>query len=111
MSIENEISQKKFVNKHQKAGINLMYTQNWVFRKIKNTLSEFNVSPQQYNVLRILRGASPEIVSASYIQERMIDRDSNITRLIDKLLKKEMVTRPYSNLWILYWHGNLKKIS
>lgn len=92
-NIKEEIKQKKFESIYQEVVINFLFTHNWYDRMVKLGLKRFGISPQQYNVLRILRGAHPENISVGYISERMIDKDSNITRLIDKLLVKKMVTR------------------
>ena len=91
--LKEEIKQSKFESAQQEASINLIYTHAWVESKMKNVLKPFNVSSQQYNVLRILRGAFPEKVSSGYIKERMLDKESNITRLIDKLVTKKYVIR------------------
>jgi len=92
-TLKEEIKQTRFESAHQEAAINLIFTHTWVDARIKKVLKPYKASPQQYNVLRILRGAFPEIVSSSYIKERMIDKESNITRLIDKLVIKKYVVR------------------
>lgn len=91
--IKEEIKQKKFDSPQQEAAINLIFTHIWVDSRMKEILKSYNVSPQQYNVLRILRGAFPENVSSGYIKDRMLDKESNITRLIDKLIDKNYVIR------------------
>ena len=91
--LKEEIKQKKFDSPQQEAAINLVYTHIWVDSRMKEILKSYNVSPQQYNVLRILRGAFPDKVSSGYIKDRMLDKESNITRLIDKLVDKNYVIR------------------
>ena len=91
--LKEEIKQTKFDSPQHEAAVNLIYTHSWVDTRIKEALKRYNVSPQQYNVLRILRGAFPEKVSSGYIKERMLDKESNITRLIDKLEVKNYVKR------------------
>ena len=91
--LKEEIKQTKFESSQQEAAINLIFTHSWVDSGMKEILKPYNVSPQQYNVLRILRGAYPKNVSAGYIKERMLDKESNITRLIDKLVDKNFVFR------------------
>lgn len=93
MTIYDALKQKEFNSVYEKALVNLMYTHSWYNRKFRSTLSCYGVSAQQYNVLRILKGAFPTPVGTSYIQERMIDRESNVTRIVDKLIEKEFVTR------------------
>ena len=92
-NIKDEIKQNHFESPQQEAAINLIFTHSWIDSRMKAFLKTYNVSPQQFNVLRILRGAHPEKVSSGYIKERMIDKESNITRLIDKLMKKKYVSR------------------
>jgi len=91
--IKDEIKQSRFESPQQEAAINLIFTHSWIDGRMKAFLKTYNVSPQQFNVLRILRGALPKKVSSGYIKERMIDKESNITRLIDKLITKKYVSR------------------
>jgi DNA-binding MarR family transcriptional regulator len=91
--IKNEIKQNHFESPQQEAAINLLFTHSFINSQMKKVLKTYNVSPQQFNVLRILRGIFPEKVSSAYIKERMIDKESNITRLIDKLINKQYVSR------------------
>ncbi len=93
MSIEEAIKQKKFVNPYHKLGVNLIYTSNWLMHQQQEALRAFDLSPQQYNVLRILRGAFPLPMRVSAICERMLDKTSNASRLVDKLLAKNLLTR------------------
>ncbi len=71
----------------------MMYTGDYVLNKINGVLKPFDLTSQQYNVLRILRGQKGEAVSLSTIQERMINKNSNTTRLLDKLVIKKLVLR------------------
>lgn len=73
--------------------VNIIFTGNWVQRNISVQLRPFGLSLQQHNVLRILRGQYPNPSTLGMIQERMMDRMSNATRLVDKLLDKELVER------------------
>lgn len=77
----------------KKAILNLMYTQNIIGEKFSELLKPYDLSGEQYNVLRILRGQKGVPANMCVIQERMIAKSSNTTRLIDKLLLKELVTR------------------
>ncbi|GEO02841.1 MarR family transcriptional regulator [Adhaeribacter aerolatus] len=73
--------------------VNIMFTGNWVQKHISVKLRPFGLSLQQHNLLRILRGQYPKPCTLGMIQERMMDRMSNATRLVDKLLDKELVQR------------------
>ena len=93
MKIEKEINQTKFKNERQKAAINLIFTASWLNQLSAETLKPFNISIQQFNILRILRGMSPEPASVKLLTERMIDKMSNASRLVDKLKSKGLVER------------------
>jgi DNA-binding MarR family transcriptional regulator len=93
MSIENDIKQKKFKNPYQRLGINLIYTTNWILYQQLEQLRGYGITPQQYNVLRILRGHHPDPIRVNAIAERMLDKTSNASRLVDKLLSKELLVR------------------
>ena len=93
MSIEQAIKQKKFSSAYHKLGVNLIYTSNWWVHKQLEALRDYDISLQQYNVLRILRGASPNPMRVNDISERMLDKTSNTSRLVDKLLAKNYLTR------------------
>jgi DNA-binding MarR family transcriptional regulator len=93
MSIETDIKQKKFRSPYQRLVINLIFTSNWVIHKQMEIFKEYDLTPEQFNVLRILRGQHPNPIKVSDISERMLDKNSNTSRLIDKLLIKELVER------------------
>lgn len=93
MSIETDIKQKKFRSPYQRLVINLIFTSNWVSHKQMEIFKEYDLTPEQFNVLRILRGQYPNPIKVSDISERMLDKNSNTSRLIDKLLIKELVER------------------
>lgn len=93
MTIEQEIKQVKFRSNFAKAVINVIYTSNWISGQQNEILKPFDLSIQQYNVLRILRGQNPKPISVNAIIERMMDKMSNASRLVDKLLAKELVIR------------------
>ncbi len=93
MKIEEEIKQGKFQSEYHKLAINLTFTANWLTRQVTQGLKPFKLTPQQFNVLRILRGQHPNPASINLITERMIDKMSNASRLVDKLLAKELVER------------------
>lgn len=93
MKIEDEIQQKEFSSPMQKTLINIIYTANWLNLKFTQSLKHYDLSLPQFNVLRILRGQKgcPETVNG--ITERMLDKSSNASRLVDKLKAKELVER------------------
>lgn len=91
--IEEEIKQKSFKTEYQRLVANLLFTTNWLENQLHQYLKEYDVSMQQLNVLRILRGQYPCPCMLGVIQERMLDKNSNVTRLVDKLMKKELVSR------------------
>ena len=76
-------------NLYQNVAVDLLTTHSWYMHQLKTVLKPFDISPAQYNILRILNGAKKLPVPALYLKERVIDKGSNITRLIDKMeLKK-----------------------
>lgn len=93
MRIEEEINQKKFNNEFQKATVNLIYTNNWLTTKQKRFLGEYGITLQQFNVLRILRGQNPESISTSAIRDRMLDRSSDASRIVDRIHKQGLVQK------------------
>ncbi|MBE9464568.1 MarR family winged helix-turn-helix transcriptional regulator [Dyadobacter subterraneus] len=93
MSIETDIKQKRFRSPYQKLGLNLVFTSNWIQYQQMEIFREFDITSQQFNVLRILRGQHPNPIKVSDIAERMLDKNSNTSRLIDKLLLKKLVDR------------------
>lgn len=93
MRIEEEINQTKpFKSNHHRALINLIFTSNWMSSNIKGQLKPFDITLQQYNVLRILRGAG-EPISTSCIRSRMVERMADTSRLVERLCSKGWVNR------------------
>lgn len=88
MNIEEAIKSTVPLNPHTKTVLNIMYSSRIVEEKVAEMLKPFNISMQQYNVLRILRGQKGQPANLSTIQERMINKMSNTTRLVDKLIEK-----------------------
>jgi DNA-binding MarR family transcriptional regulator len=93
MRIEEEIKQPKFRNMHHKVAVNLLYTASWLGEKNKNFFKDFGITTQQFNILRILRGQHPNKISGAEIKDRMLDKNSDVSRLIDRLIAKELVTK------------------
>jgi len=98
MKIEDEIKSTVELDIAKKVILNIMYSQNVISDKFSELLKPYDLSGEQYNVLRILRGQKGTPANMCVIQERMIAKSSNTTRLIDKLLLKELVTRNVCNV-------------
>ncbi|WP_299103970.1 MarR family transcriptional regulator [uncultured Tenacibaculum sp.] len=81
-----------FPNNRVKAFINIKYTANWISSRENEFFKPYGISPQQYNILRILRGAN-EPTKVQIIKDRMIERAPNATRLMDKLCDKKLIAR------------------
>ena len=97
MSIENDIKQKKFNNPYNKLTVNVMFTTGWLLRKYATILKPYNLTEQQYNVLKTLRESHPQAATVNFILEGMIDKMSNASRLVDKLVTKDLVRKVRSN--------------
>ena len=93
MKIEEEIKQKKFKDDYQKLVVNLLYTSNWMNAQFELLFKNSGITLQQYNVLRILRGQYPKPSSIKLIKERMLDRMSDASRIVDKLVLIKLVIR------------------
>ena len=93
MKIEEEIKQQKFRSAHQKAVINLLYTASWLQSKQQDFFKPFGITPQQFNILRILKGQHPKSISATEIKIRMLDKNSDVSRLLDRLLTKNLISK------------------
>lgn len=93
MKIEEAIKQNKpFGNNRERGIVNILYTGNWVMTRLKAILKPFGITPKQYNVLRILRGADRPI-STSVIRERLLDKMADTSRLVERLNQKQLVKR------------------
>jgi DNA-binding MarR family transcriptional regulator len=97
MKLEHELKQTKpFRSEVQKLLLNISFTSSWISTIMTNKLKPFDITPSQYNVLRILKGKHPEAYCNHQIVERMIDKSSNVTRIVDKLVKKNLAIRSES---------------
>ncbi|HEY0679392.1 MAG TPA: MarR family transcriptional regulator [Chitinophagaceae bacterium] len=92
MSIEKDISQRKFKTEYQKTMINLIFTHNWMMERMKLFFEQADLTPQQFNILRILRGAGQPL-STLQIRQRMLDKMSDTSRIVDRLIKKGLVKK------------------
>jgi DNA-binding MarR family transcriptional regulator len=93
MRIEEEIKQAKFKSPHQKAVLNLLFTANWIQNKQRELFEPYGITNQQYNILRILRGQYPKSISGAEIKSRMLDKNSDVSRLLDRLIAKNLVVK------------------
>lgn len=93
MKLEEEIQQKKFNSEEQKLAINIFYTNNWLSAIHAQYFKNFDITIQQYNVLRILRGQYPNTCNLKLIKERMLDKMSDASRIVEKLKTKKLIIR------------------
>ena len=93
MSLEQDIKQEKFESEFQKVAVNILFTSSWLYNINAVRLKLYGITPEQYNVLRILRGTHPKALMLAEITCRMLDKSSNATRLVEKLRQKGLVKR------------------
>lgn len=93
MELEKEIKQSKFKSEQQKMSINILYTANWFYAIHSSSLKKYDLTPEQFNILRILRGQHPKPATINLLIERMLNKMSNASRLVDKLILKELAER------------------
>jgi DNA-binding MarR family transcriptional regulator len=93
MGIEQDIQQKAFKNPHQKAAINVMFTASFLSLQAQQLLKTFDLTLPQFNILRILRGQHPKSTTVNILIDRMIDKSSNASRIVEKLRAKQLVER------------------
>jgi DNA-binding MarR family transcriptional regulator len=92
MSLEKDINQSKFRNEYQKAVVNIVYTYNWMTEQLKQVFEKEDLTMQQFNILRILRGNNGPL-STLQIRERMLDKMSDTSRIVDRLIIKGFVKK------------------
>ncbi len=93
MGLEEDIKQKKFKSVYQKAGINLTYTTSFMMNRNMRLLKKFGLTLPQFNILRILRGQYPQATTVNDLIDRMLDKSSNASRIVEKLRSKKLVER------------------
>lgn len=93
MRIDEEIQSTKFEDNYQKAVINISYTSGWLSNLLRPEFEKFNLTQQQFNILRILRGQYPKPATVNLLKERMIDKMSDASRIVDRLVQKGLVSR------------------
>lgn len=90
---ESQINQQTFSNEQHRLRVNLMLTTNWLKNEVKEFLDQFEITQQQFNILRILRGMNGNPLSTNEICEKMIDKMSDTSRIVDRLVSKDLVTK------------------
>jgi len=93
MKLEDEIKQSKFNSLHQKVLVNIIFTANWVNAKLSDIIKSHNITLQQYNVLRILRGKYPKSANPGEIKAVMLDKNPDLTRLCDRMCTQGLISR------------------
>lgn len=93
MELEKEIASNKFENIHHKSVVNVLYTYGWVTNLLKKHFDKFDITMQQYNILRILRGQHPQPATINLLKERMLDKMSDASRIVERLVHKGLVSR------------------
>lgn len=96
MRIEEEIHQKQFASARHKLIVNIFFTANWLREQHTQLLKPFDITLQQFNILRILRGQAPQAASIGLLQERMLDRQPDVSRLVERLRLKGLLQRSMS---------------
>ena len=96
MGIDTDIQQNRFLNEYQRASVNVLFTYGWMMEKIKEILKPAGITPQQFNILRILRGSHPRPLSTLQIRERMLDKMSDTSRIVDRMITKGLVNKATS---------------
>lgn len=93
MRLEEEIKQSKFLNEYHKLAVNIIYTNGWLIQHNAALLKKYELTPAQFNILRILRGQHPKAASINLLKERMLDKMSDASRLVDRLVAKGLAER------------------
>ncbi len=93
MTLEKEITQTKFKSEYQKLAVNIIYTHGWLISKQNEIFRKYDITATQFNILRILRGQQGNPASISLLQDRMLDKMSDTSRLVDRLKNKGFVER------------------
>ncbi len=96
MRLEDEIKQKQFQNEYSKGIVNLTYTASWLEGRAKVFFAKYDLTPQQYNVLRIIRGQYPKGATVNLIRERVLDKMSDASRIVERLRIKDLLDRTIS---------------
>lgn len=98
MKLEDEIKQQKFKSLHQKATINLVFSSGFLINLLNQKAKPFRLTRQQYNALRILKGQHPKAASINLIKDRMLDKMSDASRIVERLRVKGLIDREISKI-------------
>lgn len=93
MKLEREIASNKFENNYHKSVVNVLYTYGWVTNLLRKRIDKYHITMQQYNILRILRGQHPHPATVNLLKERMLDKMSDASRIVERLVQKKLVSR------------------
>lgn len=93
MKLEEEIKQSKFRNEYHKLAVNIMYSYGWLMNLQAKLFVKYDITGNQYNILRILRGQYPNPANVNLLKERMVDKMSDASRLVERLRVKKYVQR------------------
>ena len=93
MKLEKEIASNKFENNYHKSVVNVLYTYGWVTNLLRKRFDKYHITMQQYNILRILRGQHPHPATVNLLKERMLDKMSDASRIVERLVQKKLVSR------------------
>ncbi|MES2418729.1 MAG: MarR family transcriptional regulator [Bacteroidota bacterium] len=97
MELQKEVKNSKFENVFQQALVNIVYTCSWSNQKVKEILNPYDITQQQFNVLRILRGQFPHPCTINVLKSRILDKTSDVSRIVDRLIQKDYVNKNRSN--------------
>ena len=93
MKLEEAIKQKKFESEHHRSVLNILYTASWLLSRQNEVFKEYSITQPQYNILRILRGQHPKPATVNMLIDRMLDKSSNASRIVERLRKKGLIDR------------------
>jgi DNA-binding MarR family transcriptional regulator len=93
MKLEKEIKQCKFRNEYHKLAVNVIYTNSWLTGLFSKLIDKYDITSNQFNILRILRGQYPNPATINLLKDRMLDKMSDASRLVERLRKKGLVKR------------------
>lgn len=93
MRINQEIQSEKFENEFQKSLVNLIFTYSWANQNVKMVLEPYGITQQQFNVLRILRGQYPQPCQIKLVKNRILDKMSDVSRIVDRLVQKQLIKK------------------
>lgn len=93
MNIEASLQKLNFQTEWQKLRVNILFTANWLNNEIKQFLAPFGITQKQYNILKILRSKHPETIAIQDLRMHMVDKMSDVSRIIDRLVKKKLIEK------------------